>query len=280
MLIATQNEIGADVYVPLNIVNAPVTQATWTLTAADFVNAHQLAQQYEAKAILMLGPDSGSLSAAALHDLATAAQSGSVDLALPFYDLPPHAGLVNSAILYPADAGALCDAGPVPAGHRSGALAAHGGKAGGCRAAVPRHGAGGCPDLAHGRGHRRRLHHRTGGCGRARAPAAVRSRHPRHPGPCDRFAVLRCGGQGGLLAARAPAAAAAKFRSAAARGGNAPRHHAHDRGLPAGVQQPAGDLVTGAAAQHAARTETALACGSRHRSACRKISGRASSTTS
>jgi len=101
LLIATQNEIGADVYVPLNIVNAPVTQATWTLTAADFVNAHQLAKQYEAKAILMLGPDSGSLSAVALHDLAAAAQSGTVDLAVPFYDLPPHAGLVNSGILYP-----------------------------------------------------------------------------------------------------------------------------------------------------------------------------------
>src|SRR3954464_13751026 len=101
MLIATQNEIGADVYVPLHITNAPVTRATWTLTAADFVNAYQLAQQYEAKAILMLGPDSGSLAANALPDLASAAQSGSVDLALPFYDVPPHAGLVNSAILYP-----------------------------------------------------------------------------------------------------------------------------------------------------------------------------------
>ena len=101
MLIATQNEIGADVYVPLHITNAPVTRATWTLTAADFVNAYQLAQQYEAKSILMLGPDSGSLGANGLHDLAIAAQSGSVDLALPFYDVPPHAGLVNSAILYP-----------------------------------------------------------------------------------------------------------------------------------------------------------------------------------
>ncbi len=101
MLIATQNEIGADVYVPLHIISAPVTRTTWTLTAADFVNANQLAKQYEAKAILMLGPDSGSLSTAALHDLASAAQSGSVDLAVPFYDLPPHAGLVNSAILYP-----------------------------------------------------------------------------------------------------------------------------------------------------------------------------------
>jgi hypothetical protein len=101
MLIATQNEIGVDVYLPLHITNAPVTQATWTLTAADFVNAYQLAQKHEAKAILMLGPESGSLGSAALHDMASAVQSGSIDLALPFYDLPPHAGLVNSAILYP-----------------------------------------------------------------------------------------------------------------------------------------------------------------------------------
>ena len=101
MLVATQNEMGADVYVPLHITNAPVTQSAWTLTAADFVNAYQLAQKHEAKSILMLGPDAGSLSANALHDLASTVQSGSVDLAVPLYDLPPHAGLVNSAILYP-----------------------------------------------------------------------------------------------------------------------------------------------------------------------------------
>lgn len=100
-LIATQNEIGTDVYVPLHIISAPVTRAAWTLTAADFVNAHQLAQTHDARAILMLGPDAGSLSANALHDLASAAQSGTVDLAVPFYDLPPHSGLVNSAILFP-----------------------------------------------------------------------------------------------------------------------------------------------------------------------------------
>jgi glucosylglycerate synthase len=101
LLIATQNDIGSDAFLALHIVNAPVTRASWTLTAADFVNAHELAQKYEARAILMLGPDAGSLSANALHDLASAAQSGSVDLAVPFYDLPPHAGLMNSAILYP-----------------------------------------------------------------------------------------------------------------------------------------------------------------------------------
>ncbi len=101
LLIATQNEIGADVYLPLHITSAPPSGSTWTLTAADFVNAYQLAQKHEARAILILGPDSGSLSGAALHDLASAVQSASIDLALPHYDLAPHAGLVNSAILYP-----------------------------------------------------------------------------------------------------------------------------------------------------------------------------------
>ncbi len=101
VLIATQNEIGADVYLPLHITNAPVTNSTWTLTAADFVNAYQLAQKNDAKAILMLGPDSGSLSANALHDLASTVMSSNIDLAVPSYDVPANAGLVNSAILYP-----------------------------------------------------------------------------------------------------------------------------------------------------------------------------------
>ena len=101
LLIATQNEIAADVYLPLHLAIAPATNASWTLTASDFVSAYQLAKSNEARAILMLGPDSGSLSGVALHDLANAVMSSSVDLAMPFYDLPPHAGLVNSAILYP-----------------------------------------------------------------------------------------------------------------------------------------------------------------------------------
>ncbi|HET6205500.1 MAG TPA: hypothetical protein VFD98_01740 [Terracidiphilus sp.] len=101
LLVATQNEISQDQYLPLHVIQAPATSAAWTLTAADFVNAYHLAQKNEARVILMLGPESGSLSAVALHDLANAVMSDSVDLALPSYDLPPHAGLVNSAIIYP-----------------------------------------------------------------------------------------------------------------------------------------------------------------------------------
>jgi glucosylglycerate synthase len=101
LLIATQNGISSDAYPPLRVVNAPATQVTWTLTAADFVNAAELARKYEARAILMLGPESGSLSPAGLRKLASTAIGGSTDLALAHYDLPPNAGLVNSAILYP-----------------------------------------------------------------------------------------------------------------------------------------------------------------------------------
>ena len=83
------------------IVTIPPTGPSWTLTAADFVNAHQLADKNEARAILMLGPGAGSLSPFALRDLANAVLASSTDLALPCYDLPPHVGLINSAILYP-----------------------------------------------------------------------------------------------------------------------------------------------------------------------------------
>jgi hypothetical protein len=101
LLIATQNEVTTEVSPPLHITQAPASGAAWTLTSADFVNAHQLAQKNQARAILILGPEAGSLSAGGLHDLASAVLSESIDLAMPQYDLPAHAALVNSAILYP-----------------------------------------------------------------------------------------------------------------------------------------------------------------------------------
>ncbi len=73
----------------------------WTLTAADFLNAHELAGKYGARAILQLGAGAQSLQPRALYALASAVLDQSADLATPCYDLPPTAGLVNSAILYP-----------------------------------------------------------------------------------------------------------------------------------------------------------------------------------
>jgi hypothetical protein len=100
-LIATPDEFAADAYPALRIIPANVTKASWTLTASDFVNAYELAGKNEARAILMLGQESASLGSPGLRNLAGAVLNASTDLAVPYYDLPPRAGLVNSAILYP-----------------------------------------------------------------------------------------------------------------------------------------------------------------------------------
>jgi hypothetical protein len=101
MLIATPDGLATDAYPALRIIPITASNFSLTLTAADFVNAYQLAAQNEAHAILMLGSGSGSLRSSALRDLAGAILTGSNDLAIPRYSLPMHAGLVNSAILYP-----------------------------------------------------------------------------------------------------------------------------------------------------------------------------------
>jgi hypothetical protein len=97
---ATLDAPPADAHPSLRIVAAPIRNSAWTLTAADFVNAYQLAEKHEVRAILLLGAESSSLCSSALYDLAHAVLT-TTDLAVPCYDLPPHAGLVNSAILYP-----------------------------------------------------------------------------------------------------------------------------------------------------------------------------------
>jgi hypothetical protein len=101
LMFASADALPADPWPGLRIVPIPETNPSWTLTAADFELAGQLAAEYQARAILILGPGSGSLSASGLRDLATAVVDSSTDLAIPCYDLPPNAGLINSAILYP-----------------------------------------------------------------------------------------------------------------------------------------------------------------------------------
>ena len=101
LIVATQNELPADVSSALRIVAAPQSNAAWSLKPADFVNAAQCGREHGAKAFLILGPESDSLSSLALRNLADAVLKASMDLAVPHYSLPPHAGLINSAILYP-----------------------------------------------------------------------------------------------------------------------------------------------------------------------------------
>jgi hypothetical protein len=89
---------------PLKVVcytPAAPSPGAWTLVAADYLNARQLCQQHESKAILLLGAEAQSVTPSALRGLAAAVLDGKADLGVPRYDLPPRAGLVNSAILYP-----------------------------------------------------------------------------------------------------------------------------------------------------------------------------------
>ena len=101
IMIAAADPLVAEAHPGLRIIANPVVKATWMLTAGDFVNSYQLAQKNGADAILMLGPEAGSLESSALHDLGHAVTTNPVDLAVAHYNLPPRAGLVNSAILYP-----------------------------------------------------------------------------------------------------------------------------------------------------------------------------------
>jgi hypothetical protein len=101
LFIATPDEFAAQSYPTLKILATPPVNPSWTLTAADFANAHQLAQKHDARAILILGPEAGSLRPEALYALANSVLTTPTDLAVPCYELPAHAGLVNSAILYP-----------------------------------------------------------------------------------------------------------------------------------------------------------------------------------
>jgi hypothetical protein len=98
---AVSHALPADSYPSLRIIAAPSANPFWTLTVADFVSAYQLASKNKAGAILMLGPESGSLASSSIRALTNAVLTTPTDLAVACYDLPPHTGLVNSAILFP-----------------------------------------------------------------------------------------------------------------------------------------------------------------------------------
>lgn len=101
LFIATNDESAKNARPDLHVVTAVDTKATWTVTAADYASALQLAKENSATAVLMLGPECDSLSLEALRKLSAAAIASDIDVAVSRYDLPPRAGLVNSAILYP-----------------------------------------------------------------------------------------------------------------------------------------------------------------------------------
>jgi hypothetical protein len=87
----------------LKVIGHPpaASATTWTLTSADYVNAHELAQQHGAGMVLLLGAEARSLEPDAIRRMIHAVANQQSDLVMPRYTLPPRAGLVNSAILYP-----------------------------------------------------------------------------------------------------------------------------------------------------------------------------------
>ena len=100
-MIAAREAPPPDSHPNIGFVDLPASQPSWTLTTADFATASQIAQKNDARAILMLGSEAGSLQPSALAALANAPRAESSDLAIPCYQLPARAGLVNSSILYP-----------------------------------------------------------------------------------------------------------------------------------------------------------------------------------
>ena len=101
LLVATPEALPSDAFPAFRIITAPEIKPSWVLTAAEFASAYQIAQKNNARAILMLGQEAGTLSSSGLRDLANTVTNSPADLVVPYYDLPPRAGLVNSSILYP-----------------------------------------------------------------------------------------------------------------------------------------------------------------------------------
>ncbi len=101
VMITGQDHPAAELPANLRIISAPQSNNAWMLRPADFVTAYEIGREHLVRAILMLGSGAESLKPQAIRDLADAALSRSIDLAIPHYTLPANAGLINSAILYP-----------------------------------------------------------------------------------------------------------------------------------------------------------------------------------
>lgn len=101
LLIAVPGEAKPEAETDIRFVASTTQPKSWILTAADFAEAHRLAAEHQVRAVLLLGPVCTTLERSALRGLAEATLMAHADLAMPYYTLPPLAGLVNSALLYP-----------------------------------------------------------------------------------------------------------------------------------------------------------------------------------
>jgi hypothetical protein len=87
---------------------AATSNTNWVLTAADYLNTFKGAEETQASACLLLGPECQSLTPEAIRALAASVTGANVDLAVAHYNLGPREGLVNSAILYPVTRALFC----------------------------------------------------------------------------------------------------------------------------------------------------------------------------
>jgi hypothetical protein len=102
VLVATPDAASSAGAVPIvNYAPTSPSGGSFTLVAADFLNAYSQLSQHQARAVLVLGAEVQTLAPTALRALADAVLTQGVDLAVARYTLPARAGLVNSAILYP-----------------------------------------------------------------------------------------------------------------------------------------------------------------------------------
>jgi hypothetical protein len=101
LLIAVPAGVAAEEREGVRFVEAAPLESPWLPTAAAFVQADRLATEHHARGLLLLGPACESLGTAGVRALAEAVLTASADLAAPCYALPPLAGLVNSALVYP-----------------------------------------------------------------------------------------------------------------------------------------------------------------------------------
>jgi len=101
MLIAAPGVAQAEAAGDVRFVESAAQNGSWLLTVAEFAQAHRLAAEHQARAVLLLGPECTTLGIPGMRGMAEAVLSAHADLAVPHYTLPPLAGLVNSALLYP-----------------------------------------------------------------------------------------------------------------------------------------------------------------------------------
>ncbi len=101
VLVAAPDAPAGELMHGVRVIAAPAVTPSWTPTAADFVNANQLAAECEAQGILLLGQGASGIGPQVLRAMADVILASQADLTVPWYDLPPRSGLVNSAILYP-----------------------------------------------------------------------------------------------------------------------------------------------------------------------------------